>query len=51
MVVSVKKILIPACCHLLYLNFIKGIALSITQNKAIPPAKIEALCDEGIDEK
>jgi hypothetical protein len=50
-VVRVKKRFIPACCHLLYLNFTKGTAVSISQKKAIPPAKIKARCEDGIVEK
>jgi hypothetical protein len=36
---------------LLYLNFTKGTAVSISQKKAIPPAKIKARCEDGIVEK
>jgi hypothetical protein len=51
MEVIVKKILIPACFHFLYLNINKGFTVSINQKKVIPPANINALCDEEIVSK
>jgi hypothetical protein len=51
MVVNVKKMLIRACRILWYWNFINGFRDSKVQKKAIPPAIIKALCDEGIDVK
>jgi hypothetical protein len=51
MEVIVKKILIPACFHFLYLNINKGFIVSINQKKVIPPANINALCSEGIVSK
>ncbi len=50
-VVMVKKILIDACFHLLYLNLNKGTALSISQKRVMPPARINARCSEEMVSK